>query len=86
MELGAGDGEYRSFTLPLERDLQWTGLLVEPNPALYKRLLKKGRKAQLAKTCVSPYSYPAKVRPKPVSPYSTLQGKTDPIFALLLAS
>ncbi|KAK4289082.1 hypothetical protein Pmani_037934 [Petrolisthes manimaculis] len=61
VDLGAGDGEYRSLTLHLEKSLGWSGLLVEPNPKLYKRLLKKGRKAQLTKACVSPFSYPAKM-------------------------
>ncbi|XP_045581213.2 protein Star [Procambarus clarkii] len=59
VDVGAGDGEYRSITLQLEKSLGWTGLLVEPNERLYKKLLKKGRKAQLTKTCVSPYTYPA---------------------------
>lgn len=61
LDLGAGDGEYRSITLPLERDLGWSGLLVEPNPRLYKKLLKKARKSSASRVCVSPYSYPAKV-------------------------
>ncbi|XP_037776565.1 protein Star-like [Penaeus monodon] len=59
VDLGAGDGEYRSFTLPLEKDLGWTGLLVEPNPKQYKKLLKKGRKAVSTRACVSPFSYPS---------------------------
>ncbi|XP_045133722.1 uncharacterized protein LOC123517563 [Portunus trituberculatus] len=62
LELGTGDGEYRSITLPLERDLGWSGLLVEPHPGLYKKLLKKARKASAARLCVSPYSYPAKMK------------------------
>ncbi|KAK7021727.1 hypothetical protein SK128_018312 [Halocaridina rubra] len=68
VDLGAGDGEYRSISLDLEMNLDWTGLLVEPNEELYKRLLKKGRKAQATKACISPYSYPAKLKlsyPKP---------------------
>ncbi|XP_071524456.1 protein Star-like isoform X2 [Panulirus ornatus] len=59
VDLGAGDGEYRSVTLELEKNLDWSGLLVEPNERLYKKLLKKGRKAQVTKACVSPFSYPA---------------------------
>ncbi|XP_042886351.1 protein Star-like [Penaeus japonicus] len=61
VDLGVGDGEYRSFTLPLEKDLGWTGLLIEPNPEMYKKLLKKGRKAVSTKTCVSPFAYPSKM-------------------------
>lgn len=62
MDLGAGDGEYKSITLPLERALGWSGLLVEPHPRLYQKLLKKARKAQATRVCVSPYSYPAKMK------------------------
>ncbi|XP_066964893.1 protein Star-like [Macrobrachium rosenbergii] len=62
VDLGAGDGEYNSISLELERSLGWTGLLVEPNEELYKRLLKKGRKATSAKICVSPFSYPVKLK------------------------
>nr|XP_053653826.1 protein Star-like [Cherax quadricarinatus] len=62
VDIGAGDGEYHSLTLPLEKNLGWTGLLVEPNPRLYKKLLKKGRRAQVTKACVSPYSYPAMMK------------------------
>ncbi|KAG7162040.1 hypothetical protein Hamer_G019342 [Homarus americanus] len=41
VDVGAGDGEYRSVTLELEKTLGWTGLLVEPNEHLYKKILKK---------------------------------------------
>ncbi|XP_068207814.1 uncharacterized protein [Palaemon carinicauda] len=62
IDIGAGDGEYNSISLELERSLGWTGLLIEPNEDLYRRLLKKGRKSISAKACVSPYSYPAKLK------------------------
>ncbi|KAK8748371.1 hypothetical protein OTU49_016103, partial [Cherax quadricarinatus] len=58
VDLGAGDGEYHSLTLQLEKNLGWTGLLVEPNPRLYKMLLRKGRKAMVTNACLSPFSYP----------------------------
>lgn len=61
LDLGAGDGEYKSITLPLEKSLGWSGMLVEPHPRLYQKLLKKARKAEASRLCVSPYSYPAKV-------------------------
>ena len=60
--LGAGDGEFRDYTLELERDNGWTGMLVEPNPHLFKLLKTKNRNAELVSSCISPYSYPAKVR------------------------
>ncbi|XP_076069831.1 protein Star-like [Oratosquilla oratoria] len=61
VELGAGDGEYRSYTLELEKDFDWRGLLIEPNIELYDRLLKKGRKAVSTNNCVSPFAYPTKM-------------------------
>uniref|UniRef100_A0A061RXP8 Family methyltransferase n=1 Tax=Tetraselmis sp. GSL018 TaxID=582737 RepID=A0A061RXP8_9CHLO len=39
VELGAGDGEYRSPTYFLERALCWTGLLVEPSDGEFAKLL-----------------------------------------------
>jgi len=62
VDLGAGDGEYKSLTLDLEQSLGWTGLLIEPHEELYKRLLKKGRNSQSAKVCVSPFAYPTKLK------------------------
>lgn len=62
VDLGAGDGEYKSLSLELEQSLGWTGLLIEPHEELYKRLLKKGRKSQSAKVCISPFAYPTKLK------------------------
>lgn len=39
VELGAGDGIYLSNTYYFEKVLGWGGLLVEPNPFLYERLV-----------------------------------------------
>ena len=52
VEIGAGDGESESPTLMLERDRQWNGLLIEPDPQKYKHIQEKGRKAQLLNACV----------------------------------
>lgn len=57
--LGAGDGEYQDLTLPLEKKLGWSGLLIEPHPDLFEMLKQKGRKATLSSNCVSPFAYPA---------------------------
>ena len=43
IEIGGYDGETHSVTLNLEREHQWTGLLIEPNPHSYKVLLSKGK-------------------------------------------
>ena len=45
IEAGAYDGENLSNTLLFEAKLNWTGLLVEPNPDLYQSLKSKNRKA-----------------------------------------
>lgn len=52
VEIGAGDGESQSPTLMLERDRQWNGLLIEPDPEKYKEMLEKGRTSQLLNACV----------------------------------
>ncbi|XP_042211076.1 uncharacterized protein LOC121858624 isoform X2 [Homarus americanus] len=45
VEVGAMDGELYSNTLYLERELGWTGLLIEANPSAFQQLLSKHRKA-----------------------------------------
>lgn len=45
VEVGAVDGEYLSNTLYFEKELGWTGLLIEPNPNMFQELLLKRRKA-----------------------------------------
>lgn len=54
LEIGAYDGEHFSNTLYFERTLQWRGLLVEPNPASFRLLLKKNRKADILQAAVAP--------------------------------
>ncbi|KAL7636873.1 UNVERIFIED_CONTAM: hypothetical protein RMT77_012631 [Armadillidium vulgare] len=53
IEAGAYDGETFSNTLILERELGWTGLLIEPNALYYKSIPLKNRKAQHARCCLS---------------------------------
>ncbi|XP_042203178.1 protein Star-like [Homarus americanus] len=45
VEVGAVDGETLSNSLYLERNLRWSGLLIEVFPTTYKTLLQKHRKA-----------------------------------------
>ena len=54
VEAGAFTGEKLSNTLYLERELGWTGLLVEPLPNSFKTILKKKRKAYCINACLSP--------------------------------
>jgi len=53
IEAGAWDGEFISNTLLLEMERGWTGLLVEPNPAGFKALQGKQRKAWTSPACLS---------------------------------
>ncbi|MCL4120937.1 UNVERIFIED_CONTAM: hypothetical protein GTU68_023882 [Idotea baltica] len=58
VEAGALDGEYLSNTLWLEQELNWTGLLVEPDLYNYRELLMKQRRAWASNSCFSSTSYP----------------------------
>ncbi|XP_042874913.1 uncharacterized protein LOC122255038 [Penaeus japonicus] len=59
VEAGALDGETMSNTLTLEQDLDWTGLLVEPDVKNYQLLKAKNRKAWTANVCLAPRPYPS---------------------------
>ncbi|XP_068221071.1 uncharacterized protein [Palaemon carinicauda] len=61
LEAGALDGEFISNTLHLERELGWTGLLIEADPVLYAALPDKHRRSWSSQSCISPNSY-AEVR------------------------
>ena len=61
IEAGAMDGELISNTLYLELKYNWTGLLVEPNPSLADKLIKKGRNAWIFPHCFSPTKSPVVV-------------------------
>lgn len=58
VEAGAFNGEYLSNTLYLEANHSWTGLLVEPNSAAFKGLVKKNRKSHSIHSCLSVTPYP----------------------------
>ena len=62
LEVGALDGETRSNTLYMERFLNWPGLLIEPAPLIFAKLLTKTRRAWLSPTCLSVKPYPEIVR------------------------
>ncbi|MCL4132452.1 UNVERIFIED_CONTAM: hypothetical protein GTU68_020479, partial [Idotea baltica] len=57
VEAGALDGEFLSTSLYFEQNLNWTGLLIEPNPDSYKELKMKNRKAWSSNTCISSTPY-----------------------------
>lgn len=54
VEAGAKDGEESSNTLMYEKDLGWTGLLIEPNPKYSTHFPSKHRKAYFFNGCLSP--------------------------------
>ncbi|XP_050692718.1 uncharacterized protein LOC126983708 isoform X2 [Eriocheir sinensis] len=58
VEAGALDGEYLSNTLHLERQLGWTGLLIEAEEESYAALRRKHRKAWSSKACVGAKEFP----------------------------
>ncbi|ODM88635.1 hypothetical protein Ocin01_18047 [Orchesella cincta] len=58
VECGALDGETRSNTLFMERNLGWTGLLVEADPANFKQLLKINRNAWSSNVCLATKPHP----------------------------
>jgi len=53
IECGANDGEFLTNTIGLEANLNWTGLLIEASPSLFKQLRSKNRKAWTAGVCLS---------------------------------
>ncbi|KAF2369212.1 hypothetical protein FHG87_000013 [Trinorchestia longiramus] len=59
LEVGAGDGEFLSFSSALEVQLNWRGLLVEPREEDYVRLRQR-RRAASAKACVTGRDYHGK--------------------------
>lgn len=61
VEVGAVDGDFMSQTLYLEKNLNWTGLLIEPDPRAFDKLKQIKRNAWLTSLCIS-YGFPKAVR------------------------
>ena len=66
MECGAFDGETDSNSLSFERDRQWDGLLIEPDPIHFTTLTTKNRKSFTINTCLSLTPHPSLVRQKAI--------------------
>nr|XP_027220039.1 protein Star-like [Penaeus vannamei] len=62
VEMGAVDGELMSNSLYFERALNWTGLLVEPNPEDFHTLTTRGRKAYSIHAAASPKNKSARAK------------------------
>ena len=61
VEAGAYDGELISNTLLFELKMGWSGILIEPNPIAFEKLLSKKRKAWSINCCLSMKPYPETV-------------------------
>ena len=59
VDIGAYDGVLFSNSCYFERNLGWTGLCVEPNPAVFARLVKN-RACRCANVCVADFNGTAK--------------------------
>lgn len=58
VEIGGYDGERHSNTLALEENYGWTGLLVEPNPLLYPKLVERRPNCVHANVAIGPIEGP----------------------------
>ncbi|VDP32958.1 unnamed protein product, partial [Soboliphyme baturini] len=62
VEAGAYDGEEFSNSLYFEKELNWTGLLIEPDDESYEQLSRKQRKAWRLKACLCGSHKPCKMK------------------------
>ena len=58
IEAGAHDGEILSNTLYFESRYNWTGVLVEPDPYAYEKLVQKNRMSWSLNHCLSTKAHP----------------------------
>nr|XP_019929106.2 protein Star-like [Crassostrea gigas] len=94
VECGAYDGETQSTTLLFERYRKWQGLLIEPDPTSFQKLMLKHRMAFILNACVSPYPYPLTMKMSKRGIYSRIEVNTTspfiyvqcfPLHSILLA-
>jgi len=78
IEAGAFDGEYLSNTLYLEKNLSWSGLLIEPNKMAFNSLASRNRKSQLLNACLSLHKYPEEVVFDAADVVGAIQDDTNP--------
>ena len=77
VECGAADGVRFSNSLFFEQARSWTGLLVEPNPELFKSLTKAKRNAYTINSCLSTTQSTQQVSFKMVDLLSGIGDKMD---------
>lgn len=61
VECGALDGELRSNTLFMERELGWEGILIEADPKNFQKVKEKNRRAWAVPACLSTSTSPKTV-------------------------
>ncbi|XP_065334932.1 protein Star-like [Cloeon dipterum] len=88
VESRALDGEEMSVTLELERNKKWDGLLIEPDPSNFQKMLATNRKCWLAPVCLSTENTPILTKVS-VSGLKRGEGTVDvhclPLASLLIA-
>ncbi len=52
LDVGAYDGRYYSNTWVFEKDLNWKGICIEPNPSIFEKL-KTNRECRVLNCCIS---------------------------------
>ncbi|XP_042893093.1 protein Star-like [Penaeus japonicus] len=91
VDVTAGDGEYQSRSLFFEQQRNWTGLLIEPDPASFVELQAKNRTAFSLNACLSlvpkctnlTFAIQNKTYPRSAKKYMRIQ--CFPFYSLLLA-
>jgi len=78
VECGAADGETFSNSLFFELQRNWTGLLIEANPAYHRALLDKNRRAYVLQTCLSTERRPVTVLLQPAGVLGGISDKMHP--------
>ena len=78
VECGATDGEGLSNSLFFEVERNWTGLLIEANPAYHRTLLDKNRRAYVLQACLSTERRPATVQMQPAGSLGGIVDKLHP--------
>lgn len=78
IEAGAWDGEDLSNTIYMETQMEWTGLLVEPNKGVYQKLLGKKRNAHSINSCLSIKGYAEKVKFDTADVFGAIEDQDNP--------
>jgi len=86
VECGAADGEKFSNSLFFELERNWTGLLIEANPAYHRALLDKNRRAYVLGSCLSTERRPTTVHMQPAGVLGGIVDKIHPSHLSLISA